>query len=236
MLRMKEHLSKRFDADLEHIRTGVLQMGGQVETQLAQAMQGLKTGDLPLLERVIDEDHRINLTEIELDEACSHIIAKRQPAAVDLRMILTVIKIISDLERVGDEAKKIAKAARRLHAGDTNFMPRVELNHAATLATEMLRKSLDSFARLDISSAADIVRQDAEVDACFKGVMRQLITFMMEDPRTISHALDVLFIAKAIERVGDHAKNISEYMVFMVSGRDVRHAGAEAIEQEAAKR
>jgi phosphate transport system protein len=197
-------------------------------------MDGLQSGDIALLDRVIDDDHRINLMEVDLDEACSQVIARRQPAASDLRMIMTVIKTITDLERTGDEAKKIAKMARRLHTAETPFVPRVELKHAAGLAIEMLRKSLDAFARLDVSAAAQVVRQDAEVDSSFKGIMRQLITFMMEDPRTISRGLEVIFIAKAIERIGDHSKNIAEYVIYMVKGRDVRHIGVDEIEKEVA--
>ncbi len=221
---MSEHTHKQFDTELEAIRSGVLQMGGLVETQVANALEGFKTGNLGLLERVVDGDHRINLLEVELDEACQHIIAKRQPAAVDLRLVMTVIKSIADLERIGDEAKKIAKAGKRLHSGDAPFVPRIELGYTAGLALDMLRSALDSFARADISNASAIADQDDEVDSSFKGIMRQLITFMMEDPRTISTSLEVLFIAKSIERIGDHAKNISEYVVFLVQGRDVRYS------------
>jgi phosphate transport system protein len=231
---MTEPTATQFDLDLAHIRTRVLQMGGMVERQIAKAMDGLQSGDIALLDRVIDDDHRINLMEVDLDEACSQVIARRQPAASDLRMIMTVIKTITDLERTGDEAKKIAKMARRLHTAETPFVPRVELKHAAGLAIEMLRKSLDAFARLDVSAAAQVVRQDAEVDSSFKGIMRQLITFMMEDPRTISRGLEVIFIAKAIERIGDHSKNIAEYVIYMVKGRDVRHIGVDEIEKEVA--
>lgn len=232
---MSEHTSKQFDADLESIRTRVLQMGGMVEMQIFKAMEGFQSGDVPFLDKVIDDDHRVNLLEVELDEACSHIIAKRQPAASDLRMIMTVIKTITDLERVGDEGKKIAKMSRRLHSAEAHFVPQVELRHAATLAVEMLRKALDAFARLDVNAAAQVVRQDSQVDSAFKAIMRQLITFMMEDPRTISHSLEILFIAKAIERIGDHSKNIAEYVIYMVKGRDVRHIGVEEIEKEVAR-
>ncbi|MDY0011613.1 MAG: phosphate signaling complex protein PhoU [Rhodocyclaceae bacterium] len=233
---MSEHTFKQFDADLESIRTRVLQMGGMVEMQISRAMDGLQNADLPLIERVIDDDHRVNLMEVELDESCSHIIARRQPAASDLRMIITVIKTITDLERAGDEGKKIAKMAKRLHTSEHPFVPKVELRHAAGLATDLLRKSLDAFARLDVNAAAQVVRQDAEVDSAFKAIMRQLITFMMEDPRTISNSLDILFIAKAIERIGDHSKNISEYVIYLVKGRDVRHIGVDEIEKEVARR
>lgn len=224
MPKMTEHTHKQFDTELETIRTGVLQMGGLVEAQVANALEGLKTGNIPLLERVIEGDHRINLLEIELDEDCNQIIAKRQPAAVDLRLVMTVIKSIADLERIGDEAKKIAKAGKRLHSGEMPFSLRIDLGYSAGLALDMLRSALDSFARADASNWTAITKQDEEVDACFKGIMRQLITFMMEDPRTISNSLEVLFIAKAIERIGDHSKNVAEYVVYLVQGRDVRYA------------
>ena len=232
---MNEHITKQFDLDLENIRTRVLQMGGRVEQQINKALEALAGGDLSLAEQVIDNDHMVNLDEVELDEACTHIIARRQPTASDLRTVMMVIKTITDLERIGDEAKKIAKKARAIHSDSTPFSPRVPLQHAASLALDMLRKALDAFARMDLAAAAQVVRQDQQVDAEFKSIMRQLITFMMEDPRTISRSLDLLFIAKSIERIGDHAKNLSEYVVYMVKGRDVRHIGVEGIEREASE-
>jgi phosphate transport system protein len=228
-----DHTSKQFDAELESIRTRVLQMGGMVEAQIEQAMEGYSGGDLGLIEYVIDHDHQVNLREVELDEACSQIIAKRQPAAGDLRMIMTVIKTITDLERIGDEAKKIAKMAKAIHSAEGGIIPRIELKHAASLAADMLHKALDAFARLDLHVAAEVVRQDAQVDSEFKSIMRQLITYVMEDPRCISRGLEILFMAKSIERIGDHAKNISEYVIYMVKGRDVRHTSVEEIEREA---
>jgi phosphate transport system protein len=229
---MNEHIAKQFDIDLANIHSKVLQMGGLVEQQIVNAMAALEHGDLALADQVIDQDHEVNRHEVELDEACTHIIARRQPNASDLRTIMMVVKTITDLERIGDEAKKIAKKVRALNSSDTPFKARVPLQHVASLALDMLRRALDAFARLDVTTAAQIVRQDKEVDAEFKSIMRQLITFMMEDPRTISSSLDVLFIAKSIERIGDHAKNLSEYVVYMAKGRDVRHIGLEGIEQE----
>ena len=228
---MQEHTSKQFNAELETVRTRVLQMGGLVEEQIVRAMEGLASGDMALINQVITDDQRVNAMEVELDETCSQIIAKRQPAAVDLRMIITVIKTITDLERIGDEAEKIARMAKLIHAAEAGSTPRIELRHVAAVAVEMLRKSLDSFARLDLTAAAQVVRQDEKVDDEFRSIMRQLITFMMEDPRTISGCLEILFVAKAIERIGDHAKNMSEYVVYMVKGRDVRHVGIEEIER-----
>jgi len=232
---MNEHTSKKFDAELEDIRTRVLQMGGMVELQIVKAMEGLSDGDLQLIEQVINNDNRVNLLEVELDEACNQVIAKRQPTAVDLRMVSTVQKTITDLERIGDEAKKIAKTARQIHSSASNAMPQLRLGHIADAVVDMLRNALDAYARLDTVSAAQVVRQDKDVDAEFKGIMRQLITYMMEDPRTISHAIELMFIAKAVERIGDHAKNIAEYVVYMVKGRDVRHTSLEEIEREATR-
>ncbi|MCL4800994.1 MAG: phosphate signaling complex protein PhoU [Burkholderiales bacterium] len=219
----EHHTSKQFDAELEAVRTRVLQMGGLVEQQIVRAVDGLASGDLAAIERVIADDHRVNSAEVQLDEDCSHIIARRQPAASDLRLLIAVIKTITDLERIGDEAEKIARMAKLIHTAERMHLPRVEVKNAATLTLAMLRKALDSFARLDTRAAFDVVRQDEAVDAEFRGILRQLITFMMEDPRTISRCLEVLFVAKALERIGDHAKNMAEYVIYMVEGRDVRH-------------
>lgn len=232
---MTDHISKKYDAELNSIRNRVLQMGGMVERQIAKALDGLASGDIALLEEVVKTDHRVNLLEIELDEACTQLIAKRQPAARDLRMVMTVIKMIADLERIGDEAKKIAKMSKRLHTAELAFKPHVDMSHAANMAIDMLRKTLDSFAREDVSVAADIVRQDKSVDAAYKAILRQLISFAMEDPRTLSQDIDMMFMAKAIERIGDHATNMSEYVVYMVNGRDIRYAGIDALEKEIAR-
>jgi phosphate transport system protein len=220
---MTEHTSKQFDNELEAVRTTVLQMGGLVEQQIERAIAGLGSGDMGELDRVVETDHRVNAMEVELDEACSHIIARRQPAAGDLRLIIAVIKTITDLERIGDEAEKIARMARLIHSAERMHMPKLELRHMAALSTRMLRSALDAFARLDSKAAQDVVVQDDAVDTEFRSILRQLITFMMEDPRTISRCLEVLFIAKALERIGDHSKNMAEYVIYMVEGRDVRH-------------
>jgi len=228
-----EHTSKQFDAELEAVRARVLQMGGLVESQIQLAIESLVSGDVELMNRVIADDHRVNALEVEIDESCNHILVRRQPAAGDLRLIMTVIKTITDLERIGDEAEKIARMAKLLSQKERLILPRYnEIKYAAELALDMLRKSLDAFARLDLACAAKVVRQDEQVDEEFRTIMRYLITFMMEDPRTISTALEILFVAKAIERIGDHAKNMSEYVVYMVKGRDVRHVTVEEIERE----
>lgn len=229
---MSEHTVRQYDVELDDMRTRVLQMGGYVEQQVVKAMEGLLEGDAALIERVIDNDKRVNALEVELDEACAQIIARRQPAAKDLRAIISVSKAVNDLERIGDEAKKIAKVARSLHQNEPAGRPRVQLKHLGTLAVEQLRKALDGLARLDVDAAAEVVKEDRELDSEFKAVMRQLITYMMEDPRTISRGIDILFAAKALERIGDHAKNIAEYTIFLVRGRDVRHIGVSEVMKE----
>ena len=230
---MSEHISKQFDAELEDVRTRVLQMGGLVEEQIRRAADTLVTGDMAEIAAVQENDHRVNAMEVDLDEACSHIIARRQPAAGDLRLLIAVIKTITDLERIGDEAEKIARMAKLIYDAERMHMPRIEIRHVASLALAMLRKSLDAFARLDVKAAQEVVRQDDAVDSEFRSILRQLITFMMEDPRTISRCLEVLFVAKALERIGDHSKNMAEYVVYMVEGRDVRHMRSDAIARAA---
>ena len=231
---MNDHIAKQFDADLENIRNRVLQMGGLVEQLIVMAMDGLSSGDMLVIDEAITADERVNRHEVELDEACTQIIARRQPTASDLRMVMTVIKTITDLERIGDEAKKIAKMAKQIHGSDFHSAPAIEFRHVSGMVVNMLRQALDAFARLDVVAAGQVVRTDQEVDVEFKSAMRQLITYMMEDPRTISRSLDMVFIAKAIERIGDHSKNIAEYVIYMVKGRDVRHIGLAEIEREIA--
>ena len=231
---MNEHTSKNFDIELESLRTRVLQMGGLVEQQVRKAMEGLSAGDIPLLEAVIREDSRVNQLEIDLDAACNQVIAKRQPTAIDLRMIITVLKSTADLERIGDKARKIARLGTVLHNQNATSIPDVELNHICELSLRMLRASLDAFARLDVSASTEVLRLDDTVNAEYQALVRQLITYMMEDPRTISHSLDLMGIAKAIERVGDHAKNIAEYVIYMVKGLNVRHSSPGEIEQKIA--
>jgi len=232
--RVTEHTSKNFDIELESLRTRVLQMGGLVEQQVRKAMEGLAAGDIPLLEAVIREDNRVDQLEIDLDAACNQVIAKRQPTAIDLRMIITVLKSTSDLERVGDKARKIARLGTVLHDQHASSIPDVELGHISELSLKMLRASLDAFARLDVMAAAEVLRLDETVNTEYHALVRQLITYMMEDPRTISHSLDIMGIAKAIERVGDHAKNIAEYVIYMVKGLNVRHSTPGEIEQKIA--
>ncbi|MFZ2855443.1 MAG: phosphate signaling complex protein PhoU [Rhodocyclaceae bacterium] len=231
---MNEHTSKNFDLELESLRTRVLQMGGLAEQQVRRAMKGLAGGDIALLEAVIRDDSQVNQLEIELDSACSQVIAKRQPTAIDLRMIVTVLKSITDLERIGDKARKIARLGSVLHKQNASSIPEVELGHIADLSLRMLRAALDAFARLDVKAATEVLHLDETVNAEYHALVRQLITYMMEDPRTISHSLDIMAIAKAIERVGDHAKNIAEYVIYMVKGLNVRHSSPGEIDQKIA--
>jgi phosphate transport system protein len=229
-----EHTSKQFDAELEAVRARVLQMGGLVEDQIVRALDALAKADIQLAARVVEDDHRVNALEVEIDETCSTIIARRQAVAGDLRMLMMVVKTITDLERIGDEAAKIARMTQLIYEADRRYIPRgIEVKHVADIALGMLRNALDAFARLDLAVAAKVVRQDEHVDNEFRLIIRELITFMMEDPRMISHAIEILFIAKAIERIGDHAKNMSEYVVYMVKGKDVRHTSVENLEREA---
>jgi phosphate transport system protein len=229
-----EHTYKQFDAELESVRSQVLEMGGLVEDMVNKAIDALVSGDTAVAQQVVAADERINQLEVACDEACTQIIARRQPAAGDLRMILAIIRIINDLERIGDKAAKISRFAVQVHDSDRITIPRYsELKYMAGLTLTMLRTSLDSFARVDTTSVASVARQDMEVDEEFHLLTRHLITYMMEDPRTISTFIDLMFVAKAIERIGDHAKNIPEHVVFMVKGKNVRHASIEELEKEA---
>ena len=226
-----EHASKQYDLDLDSIRSRVLQMGGLVESQIRRALDAFGSGERALIEQVIADDHRVNAMEVALDGDCSHVIVKRQPAAGDLRMIFAITKTVTDLERIGDEAQKIARMAKSIHErGPLQAPPVVEVRHAAELAIGMLRRALDAFARLDVEEAAEVIRADAGIDAEFRAILRQLITYMMEDPRTITTALEIVWIAKAVERIGDHAKNMAEYVIYIVKGTDVRHTGPAPME------
>jgi len=229
-----EHLSKQFDADLETLRSGVLQMGGLVESQVRGAIEAFTSGNPDLIEQIIATEARVNECEVQIDDDCSHIIVKRQPAAGDLRLIMAISKTVTDLERSGDEAEKIARMSKQIHErGRTDLYRFANIRHAADIALSMLRQALDAFARLDTAQAASIIRQDVAIDTEFRYILRQLITFMMEDPRTISTALEIVWIAKAIERIGDHAKNIAEDVIYIVKGTDVRHTAVEVVEREA---
>ena len=230
---MAEHICRQFDIELEAIRTKVLHMATLVEEQFRSAMVALESGQSELIEKVIDIENRVNDLHVHIDDDCVHIIALRQPAASDLRMVLTVIKVINDLERIGDKATRIARRARVIFEDGRVKIPRLsDLSYQAELAVNMLHTALDGFSRMDQTVAAEVARQDLKLNDEFKAIQRQLITFMMEDPRTIGLSLEIINIAKAIERVGDHATNIAEYLVYLVKGIDVRHTSVENIERE----
>jgi len=227
-----EHTYKPFDEELEALRARVLEMGGLVEEQVNNAISALVDGDLSLAQQVIENEIKVNALETSSDQACTNIIALRCPTAGDLRMVLTIIRTITDLERIGDEAVKIARYALQVHNGDHAHIPRhAEIRYLSEMATRMVRQALNAFARVEISGIAGLARQDLEVDEEYHLIVRHLITYMMEDPRTISSCIDLLFVAHALERVGDHAKNIAEYVVYMVTGADVRHVSLEQLER-----
>ena len=227
----KSHLSSQFDDDLSNLRSHVLQMGGLVETQISSAIEAYSRGEIGSVKLIVETDRKVNALEKAIDDDCAHLIAKRQPAASDLRLVFGISKIVTDLERAGDEAKKIAKGVRRIYeAGQMPSQYGIGIRHIAEAALTMLRQALDAFARLDSEEAVRVIQADAEVDVEFKSIMRQLITHMMEDPRTITTSMDIIWIARAVERIGDHAKNVAEHVVFIVEGRDIRHPGKEKAE------
>jgi len=224
---MSDHLSKQFDLELERIRTRILQMGGLVESQVQAAIEAFSSGNLELMQQVVERDREVDANEVGIDEECTLLIARRQPTARDLRLVMAVSRIVTDLERVGDKAAKIASMSRKLHAAGGQRIPRLsDIQHCGRLATDMLQSALDSLARMDVDTARQVIGADKAIDASFNAILRQLISYMMEDPQTISEALDIIWIAKAIERVGDHASNIAENVIYVVSGDDVRHTGA----------
>lgn len=226
------HISQQYNVELEDIRSKVLQMGGLVEQQIEQALNALVHGDTSLGEAVIMDDTKVNKLEVMIDEECSQVIARRQPAASDLRLIVAVIKTITDLERIGDEAEKIARMAVRLAGEERPKTNYAEIQGLGNQVRQMVHDALDAFARLDIQAALSTAREDYKIDQKYEGVMRQMITFMMEDPRTISRVLNMIWAARALERIGDHARNICEYIIYLVKGKDVRHTSLEQIEKE----
>ena len=231
---MTEHISKQYDQDLEAIRSRMMQMGGLVESHVRSAIAGYLEGNAALADQVIAGDAKVNELELAIDGDLGQIIVRRQPAASDLRLILAASKIVTDLERIGDEATKIARMAKDVQAGGAVQAPRlVALGHISDVSLGMLRRALDAFARLDAAAAARVCGEDATIDEEFRAIIRQLITFMMEDPRTISSAMQVMWVATAFERIGDPAKNIAEYVIYIVKGRDVRHIPLAELEREA---
>ncbi|MDO5289480.1 MAG: phosphate signaling complex protein PhoU [Pseudomonadota bacterium] len=219
-----KHLSSQFDNELNQVSSHVMELGGMVEMQIRQAMYALSEFSLEVADQVEETERRVNALELEIDRELSSIIARRQPTAIDLRLLLAISRTTANLERVGDEAAKIARMVKRIaESGNARLLPAGELRVAANLAAEQLRRALDAFARLSADDAVGIIKGDNEIDREFDGFVRKLITYMMEDPRKISASLDLLTLAKAIERIGDHAKNIAESIIYIVKGADVRH-------------
>ncbi|MDP1937673.1 MAG: phosphate signaling complex protein PhoU [Hylemonella sp.] len=230
-----KHISTQFDTELSGISTRVLEMGGMVESQVTQAVYSLTNFSGETASRVLEIEERVNAMEVAIDRDLSTIIARRQPTARDLRLLIAISKTIGNLERVGDEAARIARTSQRLmHAGISSKMrlPVGDISFEADLAIALLRKSLDAFARLDAKAALEVIKQDNEIDVEFDGLLRKLVTYMMEDPRTISASIDLVFVAKAIERVGDHAKNLAEQVIYVVKGTDVRHTPTDDLESK----
>lgn len=220
---LTDHISKRFNKDIEDLKSAVLAMGGLVESQLQKAITAIVSGDSELGLKVANDDYMVNNMEVSIDEECGRILAMRAPAAGDLRLIVAIIKTITDLERIGDEAEKIGFLASRLAAMDRPSDSYRELKNLGTHVLHMVRDAMNAFARLDVEAALDVVREDERVDEEYEAIQRQCITFMMEDPRSIKRVMNVTWAARSLERIGDHAKNICEYVIYMVQGRDVRH-------------
>ncbi|MBA4059443.1 MAG: phosphate transport system regulatory protein PhoU [Verminephrobacter sp.] len=227
----EKHLSTQFDSELNSVSSRVMELGGLVESQIRQAIYALSQFSMEAVEQVASIEQRVNAMEVEIDHELSSIIARRQPTARDLRLLIAFSKATANLERMGDEAHKMARMVKSIiESGAARSLPSSDLRMAADLASGLLRKALDAFARLDTKAALDILKEDDLIDKEFDGFVRKLVTYMMEDPRTISASLDLLFLAKAIERIGDHSKNVAELIIYLVKGKDVRHVAMNDIE------
>ena len=220
---LTDHISRKFNKDIEDLRNNVLTMGGLVEAQLSRAIAAIVSGDSELGLKVANDDYKVNKLEVTIDEECSRILVTRSPAASDLRLIVAIIKTITDLERIGDEAEKIGFLASQLAAMDRPSDSYRELKYLGNHVSQMLKDAMDAFARLDVDAALEVVKEDDKVDDEYDAITRQCITFMMEDPRSIRRFMNVTWAARSLERIGDHAKNICEYVIYMVQGRDIRH-------------
>ncbi len=228
------HISQKYNQELEDVRNKVLYMGGLVEQQLADAVLALTNMDSAIAEVVVTNDYKINRLEVEIDDECIHILARRQPAASDLRLLMAVIKTITDLERIGDEAERVGRMALRFIEGGSSTKdtrPLMGIGHFGDHVRHMLHDALDAFARMDVHAAARTVREDLKVDQEYEGILRQLMTYMMEDPRSIPRVIGVMWSARALERIGDRARNICEYVIYLVGGKDIRHISLEQVEQ-----
>lgn len=225
----KQHISAQFNAELEGAKNHLLEMGGRVEQQLASAVEALVKLDSGEASKVIALDQEVNRMEMSIDDECSRILARRQPAASDLRLVLSVVRMITDLERIGDESAKIARQAIKLSEEGVSPSNFVEIRHIGLHVADMLSKALDAFTRLDVDTAVEVVRQDNEVDKEYGSAMRSLVTFMMEDPRAITPVLNEMWALRSLERIGDHASNIAEHVIYLVRGLDVRHVGIDEL-------
>jgi len=235
-LHFDEHISKQFNADLEDLKTQLLEMGGVVEQQTIDAVKAITSADSELAEKVIVVENDVDQREVRLDEQCTLVLARRQPAASDLRMVLSVVKITRDLERMGDEAQKIAKMAIKLSENAGASQGFVELRHIGALVQDMVNNTLDAFARFDVDMALKVAKQDTTVDQEYKSAMREMVTYMMEDPRSITRVMNIIWALRALERIGDHARNIAEHVIYLVKGLDVRHTTVSEMEQQLADR
>ena len=232
-IKLGQHISQQFDEELEDIRNRVMAMGGLVEQQLSDAVRALSDIDAELAEVVITNDYKINAMEVAIDEECVQILARRQPAAGDLRLVIAVIKTITDLERIGDEAERVGRMA--LHFAETGGESKmlVGMSHLGEHVRTMLHDALDAFARMDTEAAVAVAKQDAKADREYESILRELMTYMMEDSRAIPNVVDVMWSARALERIGDRARNICEYVIYLVQGKDVRHVSLDQVEAHA---
>lgn len=231
-LNLGQHISQKFNEELEEVRRKVLLMGGIVEEQLANALEAMLTGNTELAGAVVANDQRINALEVEIDEECTRIVARRQPAATDLRLVMAVIRTINDLERMGDEIKRVAKMVREQLDGSMPEEVRLEIEHMGEQVRAMLRQVLDAFARTDVDSAVAVAKADRKVDLKYHAITRQLMTYMAEDHGAIPQMLNVLWAARALERMGDRCQNIAEYVIYLVIGKDVRHVSLDDVMAE----
>ena len=228
----KQHISEQFNRELVAIKSHLREMGGKVEQQLGAAVEALIAGDSGAAEEIINRDHEVNEMEMKIDDECANILARRQPAASDLRLVVTVIKVNTDIERIGDEAAKVARQAVKLSEESVSPSNHVEVRHIGSHVASMLRKALDAFARLDVDLAVEVVKDDINVDREYGSAMRSLVTFMMEDPRDIGAILNEMWALRSLERIGDHASNIAEHVVYLVRGLDVRHQDLESFVEQ----